>query len=73
MSLHGHTLLLVFACWSTALGAGEDVWSPNVSMRINTIDTVVPSPDGKWVAFSSGRHSGNHVSFGRGESRNDHY
>jgi dipeptidyl aminopeptidase/acylaminoacyl peptidase len=42
----------ILCCWVPASAADDNVWSPELSMRVETIETVIPSPDGKWVAYT---------------------
>ena len=41
-------LLLLPLCW----GQTNSVWTPALSMQVETIGEVVPSPDGRWVAYT---------------------
>ena len=52
---HLHRILLILACCTPAFGAGVETWSPEMSMHVETIDKVVPSPDGEWVAYTRTR------------------
>ena len=52
MFSHPHLALMVLICLVSADVTGEDGWSPELSMQVATIDWVVPSPDGEWVAYT---------------------
>jgi dipeptidyl aminopeptidase/acylaminoacyl peptidase len=42
------TLLSLSLTWSQT----NSVWTPELSMQVDTIGEVVPSPDGRWVAYT---------------------
>lgn len=41
-------LLTLPLCW----GQTNSAWTPELSMQVDTIGEVVPSPDGRWVAYT---------------------
>ncbi|MDA1314148.1 MAG: S9 family peptidase [Acidobacteria bacterium] len=46
-------LLCLPVVWGPAAwGQTSPVWTPELSMQVDTIGEVVPSPDGRWVAYT---------------------
>ncbi|HUG81697.1 MAG TPA: S9 family peptidase [Bryobacterales bacterium] len=45
-------LLFALLCSPLAWGQSNAVWTPELSMQVETIGEVVPSPDGRWVAYT---------------------
>jgi dipeptidyl aminopeptidase/acylaminoacyl peptidase len=48
-------LLRLFLIAASSLSA-QDRWTPDLSFQVQTVSTVVPSPDGAWVAYTQTRH-----------------
>ena len=38
--------------FATALAATAATWTPSSMMKVKSVGAVVPSPDGKWAAWS---------------------
>ncbi len=48
-------LLLCLFCLSTAAARAQNAWTPEISQQVQGIGDVVPSPDGRLVAFTQTR------------------
>ena len=49
------TLLVLLLSSTTALPQTPTEWTPELSMQVDAIGEVVPSPDGQWVAYTHSR------------------
>ncbi len=48
-------VLTIFLFLSAAWGQAPNAWTPELSMQVQTIGDAVPSPDGRWVAYTQTR------------------
>jgi len=55
MFSHPSRFLLIFLGCVPAWGDDDTAWSPELSMQVETIGSVTPSPDGAWVAYTRTR------------------
>ena len=48
-------ILLSLLLTAAAFAQTETQWTPELSMRVDSIGDVIPSPDGQWVAYTRSR------------------